>query len=97
VLQRVFDLCLAGTGLQAIATRLNQEGLPCPSAHDLDRNTHRLKDGSQASAVRAILTNPRYLGHQGWGRWQRVERLLDPMDVAAGRSPCSAGTEPNAS
>ncbi|SFK74829.1 recombinase family protein [Geodermatophilus ruber] len=82
--QRVFDLYLSGTGLRAIATRLNQERLPCPSAHDPDRNTHRLKDGWQASTVRAILTNPCYLGHQVWGRWHRVERLLDPMDVAAG-------------
>ena len=75
---------LAGSGLRAIAGRLNDEGILCPSAHDPGRNTHRLKDGWQASTVRAILTNPRYLGHQVWGRWHRVERLLDPTDVAAG-------------
>lgn len=84
VVQRIFDLYAGGTGLRAIAARLNIEGLPCPSAHDPNRNTHRLKDGWQASTVRAVLTNPRYLGHQVWGRWHRVKRLLDPMDVAAG-------------
>jgi site-specific DNA recombinase len=84
VVQRIFDLYVGGTGLRAIAARLNTEGLPCPSAHDPNRNTHRLKDGWQASTVRAVLTNPRYLGHQVWGRWHRVERLLDPKDVAAG-------------
>jgi site-specific DNA recombinase len=84
VVQWIFDLYVGGTGLRAIAARLNTEGLPCPSAHDPNRNTHRLKDGWQASTVRAVLTNPRYLGHQVWGRWHRVERLLDPKDVAAG-------------
>ncbi len=36
------------------------------------------------SAVRAILTNPRYLGHQVVGRQRRRDELLDPTDPAAG-------------
>lgn len=84
VVQRIFDLYLSGAGLRAVAAQLNSDGIPCPSAHDPGRNTHRLQDEWQPSAVRAILTNPRYLGHQVWGRWHRVERLLDPKDVAAG-------------
>jgi hypothetical protein len=36
------------------------------------------------SAVRAILTNPRYLGHQVAGRQRRKDELLDPTDPAAG-------------
>lgn len=36
------------------------------------------------SAVRAILTNPRYLGHQVVGRQRRKDELLDPTDPAAG-------------
>jgi len=83
-LVRIFDLYLGGTGLRGIAGRLNEEGVPCPSAHDPKRNPHRLGDGWQASTVRAVLTNPRYTGTQVWGRWHRVERLLDLTDVAAG-------------
>jgi site-specific DNA recombinase len=97
VVQRIFDLYVGGTGLRAIAARLNTEGLPCPSAHDPNRNTHRLKDGWQASTARAVLTNPRYLGHQVWGRWHRVERLLDPKDVAAGTVTVFRKSAPNAS
>ena len=36
------------------------------------------------SAVVAILENPRYTGYAIYGRWQKVEELLDPEDVAAG-------------
>ena len=36
------------------------------------------------SAVRAILTNPRYLGHQVVGRQRRRDELVDPADPAAG-------------
>ena len=49
-----------------------------------DQNRHRLADGWQASAVRAILDNPRYTGYAVFGRWVRRETLLDPDDVAAG-------------
>ncbi|WP_405072211.1 recombinase family protein [Kribbella sp. NBC_01510] len=38
----------------------------------------------QSSTVKAILDNPRYTGFPIYGRWQRVEELLDPEDVAAG-------------
>jgi hypothetical protein len=34
--------------------------------------------------VKAILENPRYTGYAIYGRWQKVEELLDPDDVAAG-------------
>jgi site-specific DNA recombinase len=49
VVQQIFDLYLSGSGLRAIASRLNDEGTPCPSAHDPERNTNRLKDRWQAS------------------------------------------------
>ncbi|HEY0691446.1 MAG TPA: hypothetical protein VGD71_20695 [Kribbella sp.] len=32
----------------------------------------------------AILGDPRYTGSAIYGRWQKVEELLDPDDVAAG-------------
>ncbi|MGW7682967.1 recombinase family protein [Kribbella sp. NPDC054772] len=41
-------------------------------------------DGWQHSTVAAVLENPRYTGYAVYGRWQKVEELLDPDDVAAG-------------
>jgi site-specific DNA recombinase len=84
VVERIFTLYLRGVGLRGIAERLNTEGVPCPSAHDRERNPHRAADGWQPSTVRAILTNRRYTGYAQWARSHRVERLLNPMDVAAG-------------
>src|SRR5574341_1511437 len=57
---------------------------PCPSAHDRARNPHRHGTAWSKMAVRAILTNPRYTGHQVWGRQRRDEVLIDLDDVAAG-------------
>ena len=42
VVQRIFDLYLGGTGLRAVAARLNTEGLPCRSKYDPNRNTSSL-------------------------------------------------------
>ncbi|MGP3988896.1 recombinase family protein [Streptomyces sp. 3N207] len=36
------------------------------------------------SAVRAILKNPRYTGHQVWNRQRKEERLINVEDVALG-------------
>lgn len=71
-------------GRKAIAELLNREGIPCPSAHSPRQNRHRKMDGWQHSTVVAILANPRYTGYAIYGRWQKVEELLDPEDVAAG-------------
>ncbi|MGH3664089.1 MAG: recombinase family protein, partial [Micromonosporaceae bacterium] len=48
------------------------------------QNRHRRADGWQHATVRAILDNPKYTGYAIYGRWQKVEELLDPDDVAAG-------------
>lgn len=84
VVLRIFEEYAAGRGFSAIARGLNASGIASPAAHDPTRNPHR--DGTQwrDSAVRAILTNPRYTGYQVWGRAPRSEILLDPTDVAAG-------------
>jgi hypothetical protein len=58
--------------------------IPCPSAHTPRQNRHRRGDGWQHATVKAILENPRYTGYAIYGRWQKVEELLDPDDVAAG-------------
>ncbi|WP_328993662.1 recombinase family protein [Kribbella sp. NBC_01245] len=84
VVERIFAMYLAGLGLKAIAEQLNREGVPCPSAHTPRQNRHRAGDGWQHSTVKAILDNPRYTGYAIYGRWQKVEELLDPDDVAAG-------------
>jgi hypothetical protein len=41
-------------------------------------------DGWQYLTVVAVLNNPLYTGCAVYGRWQKVEELLDPDDVAAG-------------
>lgn len=84
VVQRIFTMYLDGLGLKSIAATLNVEGVPCPSAHTPHQNRHRSGDGWQHATVKAILDNPRYTGYAIYGRWQKVEELLDPDDVAAG-------------
>jgi len=84
VVLRIFEHYAAGRGFAGIARSLNESAVPSPAAHDPARNTHRRGTEWRDSAVRAILTNPRYSGHQVWGRVPRSEILLDPTDVAAG-------------
>jgi hypothetical protein len=84
VVERIFALFLNGTGHKAIAHLLNLERIPCPSAHTPSQNRHRTGDKWQSSTIRAILDNPRYTGFAVYGRWQKVEELLNPDDVAAG-------------
>ncbi|MGD0875155.1 MAG: recombinase family protein [Acidimicrobiales bacterium] len=82
VVRRIFDMYLAGAGYKQIAAVLTNEGIPSPSAHDPKRNPHRPGHSWAMSAVRAILTNPRYLGHHVSGRTKKKDVLLDP-DVPA--------------
>ncbi|WP_202125178.1 recombinase family protein [Actinomadura physcomitrii] len=68
VVQRIFCgfLGLDGSpekGLFAIAEGLTRDGVPCPSAHDRARNRNREGLAWAKSAVKTILTNPRYTGH----------------------------------
>jgi len=84
VVARIFEEYVSGKGLFAIAESLTRDGVPSPSAYDRARNSHRNGDGWSKSAVRAILTNPRYTGVAVWGRQRRDEVLVDVEDVAAG-------------
>ncbi|HEY5985992.1 MAG TPA: recombinase family protein [Streptosporangiaceae bacterium] len=84
VVQRIFAEFLAGAGIYAIAERLTADAIPCPSAHDRDRNRHRCGLAWSKSAVRAILMNPRYTGRQVWNRQRKDEVLIDVRDVALG-------------
>jgi len=81
---RIFEEYVSGKGLFAIAEGLTRDAIPSPSAYDRARNSHRSGEGWSKSAVRAILTNPRYTGLAVWGRQRRDEVLVDVEDVAAG-------------
>jgi site-specific DNA recombinase len=84
VVERIFREYLSGVGLFALAQRLTADDIPCPSAADRDRNRHRSGIAWSKSAIRAILTNPRYTGRQVWNRQRKQEVLLDIDDVAHG-------------
>src|SRR5262249_2634689 len=86
VVVRIFAEFLAGAGIYAIAERLTADGIPCPSAHDRDRNRHRCGLAWSKSAVRAILMNPRYTGRQVWNRQRKDEVLLDVTDGTQGHT-----------
>ncbi len=86
VVARIFHEWIDGAGLQRIAVDLNADGIPSPSGHDPSRNLHRASGRGlwSKSAVRAIVLNPRYTGHQVWNRQRRDEILIDVDDVALG-------------
>jgi hypothetical protein len=84
--RRIFASFGGGMGIYAIAEMLTREGIPCPSAHDPARNRHRCGIAWNKFAVRAILANPRYTGHQVWNRQRKDEVLLDVDDVALGHT-----------
>jgi site-specific DNA recombinase len=98
VVCRIYDMYVReGFGIKTIAQRLTDEGIPSPSGHDPERNPHRAKaKGAWArSAVRTILTNPRYLGHQVWHKVTGTEVLLDIDDVTLGSKKRARLTDPD--
>jgi site-specific DNA recombinase len=84
IVVRIFAEYLTGRGLFAIAEGLTRDAVPSPSGHDRARNRHREGRAWGKSAVRAILRNPRYTGHEVWNKQRRDEVLVDVEDVAAG-------------
>ena len=84
VVGRIFAERLTGRSYSAIARMLNEGQILSPSASDRARNSHRDPNGWAASAVRAILTNPRYTGYEVWNRQRRDYDLLDPTAPADG-------------
>ena len=71
-------------GLRTIAEILTRDGVPSPSQYDRARNSHRDPRGWAHGAVRAILINPTYTGVRAWGKAEKHETLLDPLNPAAG-------------
>jgi DNA invertase Pin-like site-specific DNA recombinase len=84
VVVRIFAEFIAGRGFYAISEGLTRDGIPSPSAHDPARNSHRCGVAWNKFAVRTILTNPRYTGHQVWNKQRKDEVLIDVEDVALG-------------
>ncbi|MGD0944490.1 MAG: recombinase family protein [Acidimicrobiales bacterium] len=83
VVRRIFELFDAGVGYRSIAARLEAEGLPSPG--EVGPTRHPRSAGVWGgSVVRAILLNPRYLGHQVAGRQRRFDELLNADDPALG-------------
>jgi len=80
----IFGMWCSGHSLARIAEALVASGHPSPSAHDRERNPHRLGEGWAKSAVRAILRNPRYTGHEVWGRQPASYELIDPDNPSWG-------------
>ena len=78
IVQRIYRLFLEGAGYRQIASQLTAENVPSPSAYDRARNSHRPGYGWAKSAIRVILTNPRYLGFHVSGRTKKSDFLLDP-------------------
>ena len=74
----------AGHSLARITRALNDAGIPCPSAADPGRNTHRAGNKWTLGTVRAILANPRYTGRQVWNRQPTSHELIDPANTGLG-------------
>lgn len=84
IVARIFGEYVAGRGMYAIAEALTRDGIASPSAHDPARNSHRSGAGWSKSAVRVILSNPRYTGRQVWNKQRKDEVLINVEDVALG-------------
>lgn len=95
VVRRIFAEFLAGHGLFLIAEDLTSDGIACPSAHDPARNRHRSGVAWSKSAVRVILTNPRYTGRQVWNKQRTDEVLVDVQDVAMGHRSVQRWNRPD--
>jgi len=80
----VFAQRLAGHSVARIARALNEAGVPCPSAADPGRNTHRTGAGWTLGTVTTIVQNPRYTGRQVWNRQRTDTELADPGNVTLG-------------
>ena len=81
VVRWTFAQRLARQSVARIARALNEAGVPCPSAADPARNTHRSGTSWTLGTVTTILENPRYTGREVWS-WQRTDtELADPANV----------------
>lgn len=88
VVRRIFDMYLQGMGKIAIAKRLNEEGILCPSAYKRVsgfnyRNCNRLDTTSYwtYSSICRILENQMYIGNMVQGKTKRrMKGRARPVD-----------------
>jgi hypothetical protein len=80
----MFAQRLAGHSAARITRALNDAGIPCPSAADPARNSHRTGAAWTLRTVAAILANPRYTGRQVWNRQRTDFDLVDPANTGLG-------------
>jgi hypothetical protein len=84
VMRRIFWAYVDGSGDRAIATILNEEGVPCPSARWSEQNRHRQADGWQAarcgrsSTTRGTRATPCSAGGRG-GRCCSTRTTSQPV------------------
>jgi hypothetical protein len=84
VVRWIFAQRLAGHPVARIARALNEARVPCPSAADPGRNTHRTGASWTLGTITTILENPRYTGWQVWNRQRTDTELADPGNVTLG-------------
>jgi len=84
VVRWMFAQRLAGHSAARITRALNDAGVPCPSAADPGRNSHRTGAAWTLRTVAAILANPRYTGRQVWNRQRTDFDLVDPVNTSLG-------------
>jgi site-specific DNA recombinase len=84
IVRWMFTQRLAGHSMARITRALNDMQVPCPSAADPQRNTHRAAAGWSLTTVRAILANPRYTGREVWNRQPTNQELIDPGNTGLG-------------
>ncbi len=91
----MFAQRLAGHSLARITRALNDVAIPCPSAADPGRNTHRAGQAWTLGTARAILANPRYTGRQVWNRQPSGHDLIDPANTGLGHRQVQRWTLPD--
>jgi site-specific DNA recombinase len=79
--KRIFAQRLTGRSITGIARDLNNQGVPCPSGADPDRNPHRDHHTWTATTVASILANPRYTGRQVWNRQRTDHHHVDGEQI----------------
>jgi site-specific DNA recombinase len=81
VVRRIFEAVVREhMALRAVATMLNEEGVP-PRSEPRRGLTPRW----QASAINQVLRNPSYMGRAAFGKTERVERAA-PLRLVVGRA-----------
>lgn len=91
----IFQARLESYSYRRIVTALTEIGVPCPSAADPERNTHRTGKLWTEGAVRAILINPVYTGYNVWGEDKTLRVLIDPGNPALGYAKRRTHTTPD--